>query len=88
MARTDVGDGDRCPLNPEHGHMYVLQSHTGAPKQYCSHVDHDGKGKRPGSRSLWPLYGLEDTVNTYIARLDKAVREASPIDLSDLTLEV
>lgn len=88
MARTDVGDGDRCPLNAEHGHMYVLQSSDGAPKQYCSHVAHDGKGKQPKTRSLWPLYGLEDTVTAYLARLDKAVRDAELADLSDLTLEV
>jgi len=94
MARSDIGDGDRCPLVPSHGNMLVLNG-KGPPKQYCPHVMHDGGGKPsedgsrwPRSRALWPLYGLEDTVNTYLVRLQHAIEKADLPDLSDLSLEV
>lgn len=84
----DAGNGDICPLFPEHGRMTVLDT-KGAPKQWCPHQTHDGGvGKQPApkSRNLWPLYGFEDTVNTYLARLDHAIARAELPDLS--TLEV
>jgi hypothetical protein len=43
-----VGNGDICPVNPEHGRMYVLPSGT----EYCSHNDHDAHGERPATPSL------------------------------------
>lgn len=81
-----MGDGDVCPLFPKHGRMLVLNG-APPPKQYCAHVIHDGsRGEQgvPASRSRWPLYGFEDTVATYLARLDNAIRKADLPDLSDL----
>jgi hypothetical protein len=48
---------------------------------------HDGKPGAdgyPASRAIWPLYGLEDNLRTYLARLDAKVRGASLPDLSDM----
>jgi hypothetical protein len=94
VARSDIGDGDRCPLFPNHGNMLVLNT-KGPPKQYCSHVIHDGGGvpddgghRPPRTRAVWPLYGLEETVQTYLMRLDHAIAKAELPDLGDLTLEV
>lgn len=64
--------------------MFVLRSIP--PRQYCSHRMHDGQVSVPATRALWPLYGFEESVRTYWARVDKAVREAGLPDLS--TLEV
>jgi hypothetical protein len=64
--------------------MYALRGDT--PRQYCSHRMHDGWAGVPATRALWPLYGFEESVTTYFARVDKAVREAGLPDLS--TLEV
>ncbi len=86
--RSDIGDGDTCPLFPEHGNMLVIQG-TDPPLQYCPHVIHDGsRGEAgvPASRSRWPLHGFEDSVRTYTARLDQAIRKAKLPDLSDLGL--
>lgn len=87
-ARHDTGDGDKCPLFPEHGNMHVIPS-AGPPMQRCIHVAHDGRpeGKgAPPSRASWPLHGFEDSVKTYMARLDRAIRQAELPDLSDLSL--
>jgi hypothetical protein len=40
----------------------------------------------PPTRAIWPLYGLEDTVTTYLALLDRAARDILP-DLSDLEVD-
>lgn len=86
--RDSVGNGDTCPLFPQHGVMLVLGGSTPV-QQVCPHQEHDGgpgKGSAPQSRSVWPLHGFEDTVATYMARLDRAIREAGLPDLSDLSL--
>ena len=81
-----VGDGDTCPLYPEHGAMVVLSGLDPA-QQFCPHVMHDGLGKDlPASRSRWPLYGFEDTVKSYIARLDRAIKASNLPDLKDLEI--
>lgn len=82
----DRGDGDTCPLFPAHGNMFTLPSDP--PKQYCPHVMHDGLGDVPRTRAIWPLYGLDDTVQTYLMRLTRRVEQADLPDLSTLTLEV
>jgi hypothetical protein len=57
---TDLGDGDRCPLNPDHGRMYTLKGTT-PPKQWCASSAHDGRpkshpdGEAPPTRAYWPL---------------------------------
>jgi hypothetical protein len=84
--RSGIGDGDVCPLFPDHDQMVVLKGGM-PPKQYCPHVAHDGLGGpngRPQSRSIWPLYGFDETVVAYKARLDRAIRMASLPDLSDM----
>lgn len=80
-VRSDVGDGDLCPLFPAHGFMLTV-SVSDPPKQYCPHVEHDGGPGTvgaPRSRSIWPLYGFEESVKTYMARLDRAIREAGGV---------
>ena len=58
-SRYDFGDGDRCPLDPEHGRMYVLTT-GGKRTQWCASQTHDGAPKTaPGgglapARSFWP----------------------------------
>jgi hypothetical protein len=86
-----VGNGDICPLVPAHGVMMALASKpAAAPMQWCPHQMHDGQPKQaaegppPRSRSLWPLYGFEATVASYMARLHHAVSLAELPDLSDL----
>lgn len=82
----DTGDGDLCPLFPQHGHMLVVKG-SDPPKQWCPHVGHQGtlgKDGLPISRAMWPLYGFEDSVKTYLARLDRAIAQAGLPDLSDL----
>ena len=84
--REDFGNGDVCPLFPDHGRMYVIKD-SDPKKQYCPHQVHDGGVRTsgiPASRAMWPLYGFEDTVKTYMARLDKAIRESALPDLSDV----
>lgn len=75
-ARGDVGDGATCPLFPEHGAMLVM---TGSPAmQWCPHVAHEGMlgaNGAPRSRSRWPVYGFEESVAAYLARLDLAIRQ-------------
>lgn len=53
----DSGNGDRCPLNPSHGKMYVLEQ-----VQYCSHHTHDNQ---PRTRCFWPLQGFDAAVAAY-----------------------
>lgn len=88
MSRRDggIGDGDICPLFPEHGPMFTLKG-SSPPAQWCpdsTHAGRPGKAGPPTSRSQWPLYGFEDSVQTYLARLDRAIRQAELPDLSDL----
>lgn len=88
-SHRSVGDGDNCPLFPDHGPMLTING-SNPPMQYCPDQMHDGvwgADKAPASRAMWPLYGLEDTVRTYIARLDRAIREAALPDLSDLEVK-
>lgn len=92
--RGEVGNGEPCPLFPEHGNMFVLPPQDGQPpKQYCPHVDHDGRGSRsqpdsiPRSRNMWPVHGFRESVEAYTARLDRAIREAGLPDLSDLEVK-
>jgi hypothetical protein len=55
--RSTTGDGDSCPLNPEHGRMCFLND---SGNQWCPSVDHDGRpkshpaGKAGMTRSFWP----------------------------------
>ena len=35
-GKSDLGDSDRCPVDPEHGKMYAMS--TG--KDWCPHSDH------------------------------------------------
>lgn len=52
--KYQIGDGDPCPIDPEHGAMFFLR---GTRVQYCSHQTHDGtpgRNGRPSTRSLWP----------------------------------
>lgn len=84
--KHDTGDGDPCPLRPEHGNMFVLVGTGGnPPMQYCSHVWHDGHGGVPRTRAVWPLYGLEDTVATYVALAERESRQVGlpPIEFED-----
>lgn len=86
MARHSPGDGDACPLFPEHGQMVCLLQED-PPMQFCPAQIHDGKPGRNGvapSRNIWPYHGFEDTVKSYFARLDKAIREATIEDLEAL----
>ena len=75
-SRLQNGDGDECPLFPAHGYMQRLPN-SNPPSQWCPAQEHDGKwdalGKMPKSRSRWPYYGFEDTVTTYMRRLDRAI---------------
>jgi hypothetical protein len=54
---ADTGNGDPCPLNPEHGKMYFL---NGSTNQYCADQSHDGApksapgGPQPMTRKVWP----------------------------------
>lgn len=59
-----TGDGDPCPLVPEHGKMESINGST-PPKQWCPHQSHDGKGKEPGTRAMWPQQGLAAAVAEY-----------------------
>ena len=53
----DTGNGDRCPLVPSHGRMYVLDQ-----VQYCAHIAHDGWHEVPRTRALWPFHDFEAAV--------------------------
>jgi hypothetical protein len=77
-VRRDTGNGDECPLFPEHGFMLVIPG-SDPPMQYCPHHGHDGgigPDAAPPSRNRWPLYGIESSVQTYLARLDRAIELA------------
>jgi hypothetical protein len=57
-ATNDVGDGDTCPIDRSHGHMFYLKSD--AQLQYCAHTSHLGNppsadgGATPPTRCFWP----------------------------------
>lgn len=76
LRRGDIGNGDCCPIYPEHGPMFALPVRPGHPQQqYCPHVDHDGRSKSqhtpealPRSRAIWPMHGFGDTVRAHFAR--------------------
>lgn len=95
VRRSDgAGNADTCPLFPDHGAMMTIPN-SNPPRQYCPHRIHDGlpptapNGGVPPSRAFWPLFGFEESRDAYMARLDRAIREAGPDDLPDLsTLEV
>lgn len=55
-----LGDGDICPVNPEHGPMFVLSAKGGPATQWCPDQSHDGT-----SRALWPLHTFEAAVKAY-----------------------
>jgi hypothetical protein len=77
LRNVAAGDGDTCPLWPEHGNMLVLRS-SSPPVQWCPHAEHEGtlgKNGKPRSRSRWPLYGFEESVAAYLARIDSAIRQ-------------
>lgn len=59
--RYDIGDGDRCPLVPEHGKMFRIRA-TPVTSQRCPHQSHDGK-----SRASWPVQFLDKEVAVYTA---------------------
>lgn len=85
MARRgEIGDGETCPLFPEHGNMFVLKSPGKPDMHYCPHVAHDGRRDLPRSRNMWPYHGFAESVAAYTARLDRAIREDGLPDLSDL----
>lgn len=63
MARSKArergtGNGDVCPIDPEHGHMVVLPGQE--ERQFCPHQSHDGRpkthpeGEAPPTRAFWP----------------------------------
>jgi hypothetical protein len=85
-ART--GDGDICPVVPEHGYMLVLNGNT---TQYCPDQSHDGRPKshpageaRP-SRKLWPFQYFQQAVTEW-RRLGRTTGEVAA--LPDLTIEL
>lgn len=85
-GRLMPGDGDRCPIFPEHGIMYVIQG-SDPPMQWCPHSAHAGRPGKDGppmTRAKWPLYGIEEAVAAYNARIDYAIKQAGLPDLSDL----
>lgn len=84
VKRGDVGNGDECPLFPEHGRMFVLQGANRPPSNYCSHVIHDGWRDVKRSRAIWPVHGFEDAVDAYRAVAARTNREAGLPDLSEL----
>jgi len=52
MKQRLIADGDLCPLDESHGHMYVARKGT---HQRCPHVAHDGKRDVPSTRTHWPF---------------------------------
>lgn len=55
-----TGDGDVCPLNPEHGRMLTIQA---SDLQHCPNQAHDGQGdRRPSTRAVWPQKFLSEAV--------------------------
>ena len=46
------GDGDYCPVNPEHGRCYVLPAKVGGQRQWCPSHEHDRDEERP----FFPLF--------------------------------
>lgn len=82
-----TGDGDTCPLDPEHGRMFVLK--TGVVCQYCPNQSHDGvwtpEGKSPKTRKVWPYHHLAEAVADHLrGTMEPTAGEAALPDLSDL----
>ena len=63
---VSTGDGEPCPLVPDHGRMIITH---GAERQWCPNQEHDGK---------WPAEGIrtEATQSFYPFPLPKEVRRA------------
>jgi len=75
-----IGDGDRCPLDPEHGKMFVIR---GTDRQHCPDQAHDGtpgKDGAPQTRAFWPLHGFNAAVAEYTAN-------RTPVELPDINME-
>lgn len=72
---SDLGDGDRCPLDPEHGKMYVVARN----RQWCPHSDH---ARKKLTRCYWPLYDLKEAVAAYT--VNKPAPVLDDIDISAL----
>lgn len=85
--RGEIGNGEECPLFPEHGVMFVLNDAGKPPVNYCPHVAHDGRRDLPRSRNTWPVHGFRESVAAYTARLDRAIREDGLPDLTDLEVK-
>jgi len=93
MAKSGIkGNGDTCPLFPEHGAMNALSPIQGrAPMQWCPNAMHDGAGfSAPGirnktSRSFWPLHGFEESVEAYLARFGLPDLSELEVSLGDDT---
>jgi hypothetical protein len=84
--RTDLGDGDPCPLNPEHGHMFWL---VGSDNQWCPHRAHDGLRKVPPTRAFWPKghRSFDEAVAAYrapVPALDSGETIPALIDITAL----
>lgn len=75
-GRSDVGDGDICPLEQAHGRMVYLH---GSKRQYCPHQSHDTK-----TRAFWPqgYRSFADAVAGYNAPT------AVPADLPELDINL
>lgn len=41
-GKSDLGDGDLCPVNPEHGRMYYVSN----SRQWCPHAWHSSTAGR------------------------------------------
>ena len=78
VKRGDTGNGDTCPLVPEHGNMWVL---SGGSTQWCPNQYHTARGT--ASRAAWPLNGLEAAVREHWIATEKGKAAAFP-DLSEL----
>lgn len=83
-----TGNGDTCPVNPEHGHMLVL---NGDQTQYCPDQSHDGRpktaplGATGPSRKLWPYQFFAEAVAEW-RRLGGTAGEAAALPDLDIDL--
>lgn len=44
-GKSDLGNGDVCPINPEHGKMYNMPS----GRDWCPHHSHDAERVKKGA---------------------------------------
>jgi hypothetical protein len=51
-----MGNGDPCPINPEHGKMFVLMP---SKRQFCPHSDHSAH--KPPERAMFEYDGVTPT---------------------------